>query len=828
MNETEEKSEIRYLDAVLSLHLITDQQYVSTYQYWKQSGGSMLNLLIQLGLITPAQSATIELLFEQDVVFQAAKFKGLEQEKEESDNVSGDGFDEDSLFETPESVSTRATHKKAARKPIPRSKPWELNDEMFGQYSFVDFIGKGGLGQVTQCCDRSINRNVALKEIRADLHGKDYKRLIMRFLLEARVTGQLQHPGIVPVYEMGIKPDGALYYTMKHVKGRPFDKVLSEIGKSSKTEAQKYAERFHYLHNLLEVCLAMGYAHEKGIIHRDLKPANIILGKHGETIILDWGLAKVLEQPDINMSMTGSNGQEQTEMDTQFISMKQSSLNVSGTGDSARQFDITMEGEMIGTPSYMAPEQIDPAFGPIDKQSDVYALGLIFYRILTGNSPYRSNNVRDLLREISDSTIENPFPVVNGVEIPADLAAICFKALNKEKSQRFPSANELAQELGAFLEGRLVSFYTYTTKEYLKRFIRRNKLAATFILVSLITLFAGFFISLHYGYQASIERTEAQKEATRALNAEQKALESQNEAVKANKVTKMTVSILPKFSDRILNKARDINENVTSFLLRMKDDLQEATTWPEWDTKTLERGAFIPKIEAMMRDKNHWLSIVVTDSSGTIKAIAPQTMRSSLGVTLANQHHIKEAIKTKQPICSRLFENAEKNFIGMSIVMPVLRNDELVGLIIGVFNPNDVLENLINIKTLGNVLLGMCIDQVGYVLLDETFPDKVFQNLYADPFYESNPDFHATCMRLFSQPFGIGHYMWHTLHSKKDINHIIAWYIVNMEDLGLGKEEQWAIVLSGSFPNGQAQLMTREEWRELQNEDRKLMEKKTP
>lgn len=805
--------ELQCLDAALSLHLLTEQDYLAAKDYWEISGGKMSELLQKMGFVTEGQSKTLDLLISEDTVFRHANFSSIKPSHSKGDDVDEtESLEKDSLFESLSDITTKENFSKfqpiVPEELAPENAPHTLqtDDELFGQYSYIDHIGSGGLGQVMRCCDRSFDRDLALKEIRYDLKQHNTK-LIIRFLREARVTGQLQHPGIVPVYEMGIKPNGSLYYTMKYVQGKPLDKVLNAIEKSDATPEAKYKDRLRYLPNLISVCRAMGYAHDKGVIHRDLKPANIILGKHGETIILDWGLAKVLNTPDV----LPDNAPESMD-DTQILTLQSTSTDKS----SSKKLDITMEGEMIGTPAFMAPEQVDSSYGTVDIQSDVYALGIILYRILMGKSPYQSSTLKELLHEIADPYKQITKLNLGKIEIPADLAAICVKCLSKKKEERFASANELADELSAFQGGRLVSIYTYSLREYLRRFVRRNKLATSFMLLALATLIIGLAVSLFFGRQASVERSIAVTEAKRAGQAEQTAIMEQKKVIAANKVTQKTVTMLPKFSDRVLNRTQQISKQVENHLIRLRDELNTATLWQEWDNGLLNEKALTVKIADMMKKNSEWLSIVITDESGIVRSIMPLSMQSSIGVNLKTQHHIYEAINQKRPVCSRLYENAEKNFIGMSMVMPVLRNDKVIGLICGVFNPQEVLGRLINEETMGTTLMGMCIDQVGYVLLDESFPHKTFQNLFADPFYEKNTDFHSTCLKIFTQPFGIGHYLWNTGDKGLLIHRIIAWNIVDMSNINLGEEEKWAIVLTGSFYNGEDELMTREKWKALQ------------
>ena len=818
MGSEEVKSAAAFLNVALSMHLITDNQYLSTADYWSRAGGDIGDIVVSLGLLTDAQSATIKHLMSQDVAFPPVHFPMRSFSPfEEYESVLASK--KDSLFETVDlSSSTGDSDDKELdshrSSPKPTSVQLRESDILFSNYSFIGRIGQGGLGQVSQCCDRSFDRDVALKEIRADLRGPDHKRLMMRFWLEARVTGQLQHPGIVPVHEMGLKPDGSLYYTMKHVQGMGLDKALAEIQDSNESPDQKYKKRMRYLNNLLAMCRAIGYAHDKGVIHRDLKPGNVILGRHGETIILDWGLAKLINTPDIQSSEKGT-----LTNDTRVISFFN---NVEDNNAVRSSEELTLDGELVGTPSYMAPEQIDSTFGPVGKHSDVYSLGVILYRIITGESPYQNkSSARMLLREISDRNTANPTPSVPRVNIPPDLVAICDKALNKSADQRFENARIMGDELAAFLEGRQVSFYTYSAKESIKRFVRRNKLAASFMFLFIISLIGGAVVSGIFAYMAREGRDSAKKEAFLAQEAQMNAEFNRQKASDAEAIALKTVEQLPKFADVVLNQTLLMGKSIENKLTDMRQDLENAVTQSDFDDPGANRSAILKRLNTVMKSNKHWISLIVTDTSGTICEIVPDHMSRSIGVNISTQLHIQQALKTRSTYCSSLFENPEKNFTGVSIVVPILRNGDIIGLIGGVFNPNEIIGSVINEDSMGEMLMGLAIDKKGYVLLDEAYPDRTFQNLFSDPFYESNPDFLSVCMKIFSQPFGVGHYKWILPQTNaRTVHRIIAWHEINMEQLGMGDLEKWGIVLMGSYLSGERDLMTRNRWKSIQESQR--------
>jgi serine/threonine-protein kinase len=210
--------------------------------------------------------------------------------------------------------------------------------------------------------------------------GTASPELIERFLREAKVTGQLEHPNIVPVYEIAARDDGSVFYTMKLVRGKTMAHRLLAIQRDpGLSPQQKLAERLKLLDPYIDICNAVAYAHSRGVIHRDLKPANIMLGEFGETLVLDWGLARVHGQQD--SSTVRRKAVEQA--------FSPSLVQEDAAG--------TLAGAVLGTPAYMPPEQARGELDKLDDRADVYALGAILYEILAGRPPYEGANARDVL-----------------------------------------------------------------------------------------------------------------------------------------------------------------------------------------------------------------------------------------------------------------------------------------------------------------------------------------------------------------------------------------------------------------------------------------------
>jgi WD40 repeat protein len=300
-------------------------------------------------------------------------------------------------------------------------------------------VARGGMGRIVAARDLRVGRPVVVKE----LLGQS-PQMAARFEREARVTARLQHPGIVPIYEIGQWPDGTPFYSMRMVEGRTLRDVLA----ASKTLDRRLAT----LPSVIAAAEAVGFAHAQRVIHRDLTPANIMVGEFGETVVIDWGLAKDLYLDD--------------ELDFDFAD-EPSARTANGSGE------LTAAGSVIGTATYMPPEQARGA--SVDERADVYALGAILYHVLAGTPPYTgsSQEVVEKVKAGPPTKIEDIAPGA-----PHDLVSIVAKAMAIDPAARYPSARELADELKRFQTGRLVEAHAYSRRELWRRWLRKHRAAA--------------------------------------------------------------------------------------------------------------------------------------------------------------------------------------------------------------------------------------------------------------------------------------------------------------------------------------------------------------
>jgi len=363
-------------------------------------------------------------------------------------------------------------------------------DELPGRYTHVSDHARGGMGRVLLVHDIKMGREVALKELlmpesdSPNPRDSPIRRSTMemaRFLREGCLTASLEHPGIVPVYELGRRTNGTLYYTMKLVRGSTFSAAL---------RARKGLDgRLGLLRNYLDLCHAIAYAHSKGVIHRDIKPSNVMIGEFGETVVLDWGLAKEKGAPEI--APDGGADAPHAVAHAPIEGLAQ-----------------TREGDAIGTPAYMPPEQALGKRDEIDEQSDVYSLGIVLYELLTGRTPYDGRSVSDVLFAVINEPVESPQLVE--LDAPPELCSICLKATSKFRGDRYASAQELASEIEAYLSGALVSAYRYRVSEVLFRYYMRHRLMFnTFGAAALVVLVTGVFSVL--SIMEARDKEEAQR-----------------------------------------------------------------------------------------------------------------------------------------------------------------------------------------------------------------------------------------------------------------------------------------------------------------------------
>lgn len=315
------------------------------------------------------------------------------------------------------------------------------------RYRPIGFVARGGMGVVYAAEDLQLDRRVALKVLDLpDASGTLTERLVR----EARVLARLEHPGIVPVHDVGRLADGRVYYTMKFVEGRRLDEHAKTVASVSDR-----------LRLFLRICEAVGFAHVRGVLHRDLKPANVMVGPFGEVLVMDWGLAKLIRESnqaaDPGVTLVPEAGAPTAAR----------ARPASPAAEPPTEVAQTAHGAVLGTPGYMAPEQARGDVAALDERADVYSLGAILRFLLTRRQPAES--------------------MAAPTGVPRPLAAICAKAMAQETAARYTTVEELAADVSRYLDGLPVQAYPERLRDKLERLYARHHVAILLI-VAYLTL----------------------------------------------------------------------------------------------------------------------------------------------------------------------------------------------------------------------------------------------------------------------------------------------------------------------------------------------------
>jgi WD40 repeat protein len=426
------------------------------------------------------------------------------------------------------------------------------------RYQLGNEVARGGMGRIRTARDLRLGREVAIKELLepSGTHA-------VRFEREALVTARLQHPAIVAVYEAGRWPTGEPFYAMRIVHGRSLRRVI--------VDAKQLEARIALLPHVIAVADAMAYAHDQRIIHRDLKPSNVLVGGFGETVVIDWGLAKDLVGADDPPSGPPSRPSNDPM--------------------------LTTAGAVMGTPSYMPPEQ---ARGEtVDERADVYAIGAILYHLLSGAAPY-AGEARQVLAKV---VIGPPAPLERRVRALApDLVAIVERAMSRDPDARYRNAGELAEELRRFQSGRLVASHRYTLGELVRRFVRRHRLALGVGTVAAIALAVVGVISVQ---SIRVERDDA---------ARQRELADRQRATASERADQLAVA-----------QARRLVSTDPAGALKLLAELSPGS--PQWSAARIiasdARAAGVPKKASL--DRAQSFTSVVASADGSQFATATDT-----------------------------------------------------------------------------------------------------------------------------------------------------------------------------------------------------------
>ncbi len=369
---------------------------------------------------------------------------------------------------------------------------------MAATLSEITWLAKGGMGEVYVASDEALKRRVAMKVIQPKYESN--AEVLRRFVSEAEITSRLEHPGIAPVYGVGTLPDGRPCYSMRYIRGESMGEAIraffrlggetekslppsdgqSGSGSAKRSEAKRSRLDLHLpernlafrglLQRMISVCQTLAYAHQQGVLHRDLKPENIRIGEHGETVLLDWGLAKELD----SRVDEPKSGDETAEQDHR---------------DSLR----TKIGSIYGTPQFMSPEQARRDGKPITAAADIYGLGATLYFLLTGRPPFAKDSVSKIAERVERGEFEKPRSLCN--DIPVALEAICLKAMRLEPVDRYVSASEMAVDLERYLADEAVGVLRESVWQSSRRWIRKHPVVVSTTVACLGLCFIGAMLA---------------------------------------------------------------------------------------------------------------------------------------------------------------------------------------------------------------------------------------------------------------------------------------------------------------------------------------------
>jgi formylglycine-generating enzyme required for sulfatase activity/tRNA A-37 threonylcarbamoyl transferase component Bud32 len=451
----------------LQMDFISREALIAAVSDWVLDKDRPLDsILVERGALSPARPDMLEPLVREHVrAHRDDPARSLE-----AVSLADSSLRELAALADPDVLASLAAPSR--RGPADVATVGDCHDAWTPRFRVLRPHAKGGLGEVFVALDVELNRQVALKEIQARHADRPASRA--RFLLEAEITGALEHPGIVPVYGLGHYPDGRPFYAMRFIKGDNLADAIKRYHRPGGAANQPRAQALGFralLGRFVDVCNAVAYAHSKGVLHRDLKPENVMLGQYGETLVVDWGLAKAVGQADPTLP-----GDEEAVAPP--------------SGGSGVE---TLPGRALGTPRFMSPEQAAGDLDRLGPASDVYSLGATLYMILTGRSAFEDRDVGLVLQKVLRG--EFPPPRQLSRDVPRALEAVCLKSMAMEPGGRYATPRALAEDVEKWLADEPVSAYREPWTTRARRWATRHRTAvAATAAAALVALAAGGYL----------------------------------------------------------------------------------------------------------------------------------------------------------------------------------------------------------------------------------------------------------------------------------------------------------------------------------------------
>jgi serine/threonine protein kinase/formylglycine-generating enzyme required for sulfatase activity len=438
-------------------------------------GESLPGHLIQQGKINQRDRDLVEMLVARHVERHggdaAACLDSIRAERATFEEITATGPDEleATLSHFDNKLKWNGAASPETTAPISLGRPTSTG----GRFRVVRLYARGGLGEVYVAIDSELKREVALKQIQEGY--ADDPRSRQRFLLEAEVTGRLEHPGIVPIYGLGFHDQGRPYYAMRLIRGESLKQAIAEFHSENRKRGGRGVDSLalrKLLARFLAVCDAVAYAHGRGVLHRDIKPSNVMLGPYGETLVVDWGLAKAVGQID------PASLPQEPPLDP----------------ESASEAQPTQAGSRLGTPGYMAPEQFAGRLEEVGPRSDVYSLGATLYTILAGQPPYTGQQLADVLPAMEKGEFPPPRRIKPWID--EALEVVCLKAMAFRPEDRYKGARELADDIQRWLADEPVSAWREPLTRRIGRWARRHRtLVASSAVAAVLALAVGLYLA---------------------------------------------------------------------------------------------------------------------------------------------------------------------------------------------------------------------------------------------------------------------------------------------------------------------------------------------
>lgn len=508
MENTSENRNILFGVVAIENELVSADQMQQVYRQWiKEKSTPVSDLFQKFEFLTDEQCRLIQSEVEQRINRLDRTLATPARKFDPAVTSSLQGFRADSDFQyfmASYGVNLFPDAPVSLRETIGKS-------SATGRFRVLRPYAKGGLGEVFVARDEELDREVALKQIQDDY--ADNAEQQDRFLREAEITGKLEHPGIVPVYGLGHDDNGRPYYVMRFIRGKSLRDAIRQFHDNQQTRiapSDRNRELRRMLGWFIDVCEAIAYAHSRGVLHRDLKPGNIMLGRYGETLVVDWGLAKTegMEEPS------------RLDLEEQPVRTHL------GSGSSE-----TMAGTALGTPAYMSPEQALGRLDLLGAQSDVYSLGATLYSILTGETPVTGVHAGEVLQKVGRGDFAPPHAIAPSISEP--LEAICLKAMALRPDERYETPLELAADIESWLADAPVSAWREPVSVRARRWVKNHQPLVVGIAASIVVAMLGSLIAS--GFLSSKNR---QLLAAKRL-AEEKTVVAQQQTEIANQQTKV-------------------------------------------------------------------------------------------------------------------------------------------------------------------------------------------------------------------------------------------------------------------------------------------------